>query len=504
MISKVFASAYQGIRGVPVAVEVDCSPGLPGFSMVGLPDGAAREARERVYSAMRTANFRELHQRITVNLAPAAIRKEGSSFDLALAIGLLLASEQIAWSNSENWMLLGELSLDGLLRPVKGVLSAAFSARQRGLNLLVPQENLAEALLVDDLKVVGVDSLKSCAHWIKTGENISQKSNYIAKKRKNSIKVYDFAEVYGLAMVKRALEIAAAGNHNFLMIGSPGSGKTFCAQCMPSILPKLTPEERLESVMIHSCAGLMEDFDPNDTTRPFRAPHHTASVAALVGGGRNLRPGEISLAHGGLLFLDELPELSRNALDRLRQPLEQGKVVIARAMETVEWPAQFLLGAALNPCPCGYYGDAEKECTCSPMEVLRYNNRVSGPLLDRLDITIKVPRQGYEAFAGQQKEETSAQIRSRVVAARKRQYARSQKLYGKLLANGNLGADQTREICKILGPAEEFLRRAVDKMGLSTRGVYRVVRVARTIADLRNAEIIELKDLAEALQYRNS
>jgi len=501
MVRKVHCVSLLGIRAHPVIMEIDSSLGLPGFSMVGLPDNAVREARERVVSALRSAGFQAMGRRITVNLAPADQRKEGSSYDLALAIGMLLATEQLDWNGEERFLFLAELSLDGSLQPVRGVLSAAFWARKCQRTLVVSQANLSEASAVEGVSVVSFASLTDCVSALQSSESmqtlVQEKTTPILSA---AFSGQDFACVQGLPGVRRVLEIAAAGWHHFLMCGSPGSGKTLSAQCVPGILTPWEHDDALETTMIHSCAGLLEAKQGLLQARPFRAPHHSASAVALVGGGSHPRPGEVSLAHHGLLFLDELPEFSRATLEGLREPLESGLITVSRARESITWPARFLLGAAMNPCPCGYLLDTRRVCTCSPMEVARYRHRISGPLLDRIDLQVQVPQQSIDVMGGATGE-SSEHIRARVFAAMDRQKIRNRR-GNKWFWNSALNHEEMRTHCWLTGEEEAFLKQAGDRLRLSARSLFRVLKVSRTIADLRGDDKIRKSDLLEAIQYR--
>ncbi|MCL2102048.1 MAG: YifB family Mg chelatase-like AAA ATPase [Fibromonadales bacterium] len=500
MFKKVRSAALRGIEAIPVEIEVDSSEGLPGFSLVGLPDNAVREARERVISAMRSCGFYGCSSRMTVNMSPADLRKEGAAFDLGLAIGILAATEQIAVPNLENFLFLGELSLDGRLRPVHGILAVAANLARYSPQtiLVVPYENRGEAVCVEELKVIAPKTLEECVKRLQEPERV-----YCSCHEENPVpatqtKTADFSQVYGMAAVKRALEISAAGAHNFLLVGSPGSGKTLCARCLPGILPAMRRNESLESTIIHSCAGV---FDSGGLmkSRPFRAPHHTATVASLVGGMR-LRPGEASLAHNGVLFLDELPEFQRAALECLRQPLEEGVVRLNRALGSVNFPANFVLGAAMNPCPCGYAMDKRRDCRCMPDTIKRYRAKVSGPLLDRIDLQVSVPSVPIDESRAAKTGENSAEIQKRVEAACKIQENR---LDGrKSFRNGHLDGKTLKEILFWDSDAENFALKAAEKWRMSHRGYDRILKVARTIADLRQSSRVERSDLAEAIQYR--
>ena len=476
--------------------------------MVGLPDSAVRESRERVVSAMRSCGFQGMSRRITVNLAPADVRKEGSAFDLALAIGMLLATEQLECKDYTGMLFLGELSLDGGVQAIRGVLSMAVCARERKWRLVVPKANLAEALAVKGVEAIGVETLQECVALLANTDQIKFQcgagvsgcdSCVVAPVPSGS----DFVNVQGMAVVRRSLEIAAAGWHHFLMVGSPGAGKTLCAQCVPGILAPMSSIEALESTMIHSCTGLLKSGSGLIKTRPFRAPHHTATPISLVGGGRIPKPGEVSLAHNGMLFLDEFPEFSRASLEGLRQPLEEGSITVTRAMESVVWPARFLLGAAMNPCPCGYSLDPSRECQCSPLDVQRYRQRVSGPMLDRIDLQIQVPNEGFDVFR-HDRGESSAEIGQRVRLAVERQRFRFRKdsRESDIAWNSRLSTSDVRRFCTMDAVSENLLKTASLKLKLSARGVFRVLKVARTIADLQGRKAIERSDVAEAVQYR--
>lgn len=503
MFQRIRTYCLSGIQAIPVSVEVDSSPGLPGFTLVGLPDSAVRESRERVVSAVRSIGRVVTGFRTTVNLSPADLRKEGASLDLPLAIGLLMASGEISVQEPSRYVFLGELSLDGLLKPVYGVLSVAMSLKnERECVLVVPKENLKEASLVEGLQVLGASSLAECIDFLQEG-GISRSAISAPGLHGHSLDLKnecpDFADVVGMEGVKRALEIAAAGGHNFLLVGSPGAGKTLCARCLPGILPEMSDDEILESTRIHSCARFMkaEEFR-YIATRPFRSPHHSASMVALIGGGSRLLPGEASLAHNGVLFLDELPEFNRMALESLREPMEEGIITISRASGRVEWPARFMMGAAMNPCPCGYAMDPKKGCRCLPEVKKRYRERVSGPLLDRIDLQVSVPPVDPENFLKKGTAEPSSEIRKRVVQARKIQQNRSKTIR----CNAYLSSKAVVEVASMNEYAERFAVNAAERMGLSARGYYRLLKVARTIADLRGSLAVEVGDLAEALQYR--
>lgn len=505
MFRRIRSYCLFGIKAIPVSVEVDASQGLPGFTLVGLPDNAVRESRERVVSAIRTVDKVVTGFRTTVNLSPADLRKEGSALDLPLAIGLLAATEEISVPHLEGCVFVGELSLDGLLKGVRGVLSIAMDlARDKNSILVIPRENEQEASLVEGLRYICADSLKECIEILEQDneELVHCACGLERQKFVSSLEVPDFKDVVGMEGVKRALEVAAAGGHNFLLIGSPGAGKTLCARCLPGILPEMCDEEVLETTRIHSCArspGNTGLFRPV-LVRPFRTPHHSASMVALVGGGARLLPGEASLAHNGVLFLDELPEFNRGVLEALREPMEEGEISVSRASGTVVWPARFMMGAAMNPCPCGYSMDPKRVCTCLPDARKRYQEKISGPLLDRIDIQVCVPPVEPSQFARKSTAEPSAAIRSRVCAARKLQRERFDGL--PFRCNADMNSDAARRFAQMELATEKFAVASAEKMNLSARGYYRLLKVSRTIADLRHSESVEIPDLAEALRYR--
>ena len=501
MPSTVLSAATLGIDAYPVHVEVDTDRSLPTFTVVGLPDSAVRESKERVLAAIKNAGYQWPRRKITINLAPADRKKEGSAFDLPIAVGVLAASQQIKPVCLAKFALLGELSLNGSVRPVHGMLPMATSLHQQGLyGMIVPTQNAREAAIANGPLVYGVSSLNEAlailagdAHQrpyeLNVEEVFSSNANYGV----------DFAEVRGQDHAKRALEVAASGGHNLLMVGPPGSGKTMLARRLPTILPVPTLQEALDTTKIHSVAGILPAGQALVATRPFRAPHHTISDAGLIGGGAYPRPGEVSLSHHGVLFLDELPEFRRNVVEALRQPLEDHAVTITRAQISLAYPADFTLVAAMNPCPCGFLADARHTCTCSPAAIRRYRARVSGPLLDRIDIHIEVPTLAYDDLANEQDGENSAHIRQRVNAARRRQLDR---FAGELFCNAQMGPRHIRRHCSLDDAGQSLLEKAMARLGLSARAYDRILKVARTIADLADDPTIQPRHLAEAIQYR--
>ena len=501
MLARVKSGALKGVDAYLVEVEVDLAPGLPAFTTVGLPEAAVKESKDRVRAAVKNSGYKYPGNRITINLAPADVRKDGTGFDLPAAVGILAAQGLLPPESLERHLLFGELSLDGRLKPTRGVLSMAQATREAGLALIISRDNGPEAAVVQGVEAYAAENLAQVVEHLTGRQALAPVAPALPDLEGEPPRMeVDFREVKGQEPAKRALLIAAAGSHNVLMMGPPGAGKTMLARCLPSILPPLSFEEALETSKIYSIMGRLRPGQPLITVRPFRNPHHTISDAGLIGGGTNPRPGEVSLAHHGVLFLDELPEFKRSTLEVLRQPLEEGRVTISRAASSVTYPGRVMLVAAMNPCPCGYFGDSRRACACTPKQIQQYRGRISGPLLDRIDMHIAVPGLGFRELAASDAAEGSAEMRALVLKAREAQSRRFTK--GRIFANAHMPPRLLKQHCVLSPECQRLLEVAMERLGLSARAYHRILKIARTIADLEGAAGLSPGHVAEAIQYR--